>query len=141
MLFGLIFRESAKDKRRLRSWRDEKSVLPTSASVSPPSFRSSLFGGRKADPSEFGVAREVSGKGFGRQGEKQAGLKGMLSLLSACTFPTREVLIRLSILGFLITKPVEALPRYATRPASEGSLTSIQKDPNASMFRSSPTAL
>jgi len=124
MLLGLIFRESGKTKRSISVWRAEKSnVLPTpqddpSAFSRSRSFRSSLFGGRKADPTEFGVMREKSNYGFGRQGEKQAGLK-----------------------GFLISKPVESLPRYATRPASESSLTSMQKGPDAPMFRSSPTAL
>lgn len=41
-------------------------------------FRQSLFGGRKADPLEFGEkgSMDKSSFGFGRQGEKKAGLKG-----------------------------------------------------------------
>jgi hypothetical protein len=53
---------------------------------------------------------EHSGFGFGRQGEKQAGLK-----------------------GFLISKPVESLPRYVpkpstTRPSGSGASRSSSRD-------------
>ncbi|KAI0062356.1 hypothetical protein BV25DRAFT_1825807 [Artomyces pyxidatus] len=117
ILAGLIFREGAKDKRSITSWRAEKNpVLPTS--TGGPSFRSSLFGGQKADASEFG---SKTGFGFGRQGEKQAGLK-----------------------GFLISAPVESLPRYGTpRPMSGDSLLSVapSRPTNPPSFRSSPTAL
>lgn len=99
MLLGLIFRESAKSKRSIRAWRSGSDhVLPIQSQMTgttavtsqhtgkaPKStFRQSLFGGRKADPLEFGVQREEtglvdkSGFGFGRQGEKKAGLKGTL---------------------------------------------------------------
>ncbi|KAI0312386.1 hypothetical protein OF83DRAFT_1176681 [Amylostereum chailletii] len=122
ILFGLIFRERAKDKRSVTSWREEKKdILPTHTGTSF-SFRASLFGGRKAD--DFG-APERAGMGFGRQGEKAAGLK-----------------------GFLITRPVESLPRYASpRPASLGSLVSkAPEEPEAQpavapAFHSSNTAL
>lgn len=78
VLAGLVFRESAKVKRSIRAWRDEKNgVLPTAGT-----FRSSMFGGQKADVSEFGVRSSKAGFGFGRQGEKQAGLKGMFPLFS-----------------------------------------------------------
>ncbi|KAI0053954.1 hypothetical protein FA95DRAFT_1529759 [Auriscalpium vulgare] len=117
---GLIFREKAKPKRSIRAWRDDKNnALPTSRATSNmPSFRSSLFGGRKADASEFGVSDKAS-FGFGRQGEKQAGLK-----------------------GFLISQPVESLPRYATpRPIS--GMTDVVSPVHTSppSFRSSPTAI
>ncbi|KII88164.1 hypothetical protein PLICRDRAFT_41302 [Plicaturopsis crispa FD-325 SS-3] len=108
ILVGLIFRESAKDKRSLTSWRAEKKgVLPTtirdsrSFTNAPPSFMSSRSSSptlhEKADMSEFGAYKASShaGYGFGRQGEKAAGLK-----------------------GFLISRPLESLPRYATRPPS-----------------------
>ncbi|TFY74162.1 hypothetical protein EWM64_g9849, partial [Hericium alpestre] len=65
MLLGLIFREGAKSKRSISTWRAEKSgVLPTTAPAA--TFRSSLFGGQKADMSEFGgLKRDKSGYGFG----------------------------------------------------------------------------
>jgi hypothetical protein len=39
--------------------------------LATPNFRPSLFGGKSAETSETS-----SGLGFGRQGEKQAGLRG-----------------------------------------------------------------
>ncbi|THH20890.1 hypothetical protein EW146_g573 [Bondarzewia mesenterica] len=124
MVLGLIFRASAKPKRSIATWRAEKaSVLPTSITKQPTSassfsssFRHSLFGDRKTDTSEFGVTGKA-GYGFGRQGETKAGLK-----------------------GFLLTKPVESLPRYATRPPSGGSLPPASPK-SVPTFRSSPTAL
>ncbi|KAL0570144.1 hypothetical protein V5O48_011822 [Marasmius crinis-equi] len=114
MLLGLIFRESAKQRRSIRAWRsDSKPILPTVASekgISGPVFvnASPAFGstsGPQAPVSEFGVTAspsmklkaEKAGYGFGRQGEKTAGLR-----------------------GFILQKPDETLPRYATpmpRPA------------------------
>jgi len=95
MLAGLIFRESAKAKRSITSWRDHaKNALPTHVAgvdIRPvasaaPSFVSSVFKGDEKAP-------EVKiGYGFGVQGEKAAGLK-----------------------GYLISKPIESLPRYAPK--------------------------
>ncbi|KAJ6508840.1 hypothetical protein C8R45DRAFT_968967 [Mycena sanguinolenta] len=91
---GLIFRESAKSKRSITSWREHsKNVLPTHVAgvdirpvaAAAPSFVSSVFKNEK--PQE----EPKVGQGFGRQGERAAGLK-----------------------GYLISKPVESLPRYAT---------------------------
>lgn len=110
ILVGLIWRESAKAKRSVTSWRDHaKSALPThvagvdvrpamsAASSTAPSFVSNMWGGNdKARTSESGSAK--SGFGFGRQGEKAAGLK-----------------------GYLISKPIESLPRYAAKPTPTGS--------------------
>ncbi|VDB82881.1 unnamed protein product [Peniophora sp. CBMAI 1063] len=93
MLCGLIWRQHAKDLRSITSWREEKKGLPSHSTGG--TFRSSLFGGaaaRAASPNEFGE----KGYGFGRPGEKAAGLK-----------------------GFILTRPVESLPRYASRPTSE----------------------
>lgn len=74
MLIGLIFRAGAKHKRSLMAWRDEKkSVLPRNATGS--TWRS------QADDVESVASVEekkgVFGLGFGRQGEKAAGLKGV----------------------------------------------------------------
>ncbi|CAA7262190.1 unnamed protein product [Cyclocybe aegerita] len=107
---GLIFRQGAKSKRSITSWREHaKSALPTHigpinvASVvsSPPSFVSNLYTGGSAashvSDSKGSYAGDekdkFAGFGFGRQGEKAAALK-----------------------GFLISKPVESLPRYAPSP-------------------------
>jgi len=116
VLVGLIFRESAKSKRSFTSWRDHaKSALPTHVAgveIRPPTFVSKLYTGGgttpSADNSSSGervgsMGREsnadaestnvkFAGFGFGRQGEKVAGLK-----------------------GYLISKPVESLPRYAPK--------------------------
>jgi len=99
MLLGLIFRESAKDKRSITSWRsDSKKILPLSydpKSASSPSFLSSTYKeekGRQSDDFVGGFKGDKAGYGFGRQGEKQAGLK-----------------------GFILQKPEESLPRYAPK--------------------------
>jgi len=106
-LAGLIFRESAKSRRSLTSWREHaKGALPThvagvkippfspSMMSSPPSFVSNLHTGmtsstRVQDEDAKDDEKKFAGFGFGRQGEKAAALK-----------------------GFLISKPVESLPRY-----------------------------
>lgn len=75
MLLGLVFRERAKDKRSLFTWRHEKRT-PPSEDTRPTFVRptdgavSNLFLNRKlSSPS----------KGFGPDAEKQAGLKGTIS--------------------------------------------------------------
>ncbi|KAJ7160922.1 hypothetical protein C8R46DRAFT_955814 [Mycena filopes] len=95
MLAGLIFRESAKGKRSITSWRDHaKNALPTHVAgvdIRPvasatPSFVSSVFKG----DGEKAMPEAKIGYGFGVQGERAAGLK-----------------------GYLLSKPIESLPRYA----------------------------
>jgi hypothetical protein len=107
MLLGLIFRESAKAKRSITSWRAEaKGILPTSADKRPVFVNatpivSSMFSQEKGqqvyvshetvtDAHSF-KSTEKAGYGFGRQGEKVAGLR-----------------------GFILQKPEESLPRYAS---------------------------
>ncbi|KAJ7686767.1 hypothetical protein B0H17DRAFT_1169671 [Mycena rosella] len=95
ILAGLIFRESAKGKRSITSWRDHaKNALPTHVAgvdIRPvasagTSFVSSVFkGDEKAPDAKLGY-------GFGTAGEKAAGLK-----------------------GYLISKPIDSLPRYAPK--------------------------
>jgi len=127
MTLGLIFREHAKSKRSIRAWRngDDAGTLPIhTGDIGTPKFRPSLFGGKPAETSEHG--EESSGLGFGRQGEKQAGLR-----------------------GFMITQPSEAVPHYVPRSASLGSsLYSVVEPkpaepgyPSMPAFRSSPTAI
>ncbi|KAG6812068.1 hypothetical protein H0H92_004534 [Tricholoma furcatifolium] len=111
MLLGLIFRESAKEKRSITSWRAEsKKVLPTHTGESGFSrtdfIKTSFTGETQADAGRPATAEfnswkggEKAGYGFGRQGEKAAGLR-----------------------GFLLQRPEESLPRYASPipPAPRG---------------------
>jgi len=97
MLAGLIFRESAKGKRSITSWREHsKSALPTHVRgvdirpvASPvPSYVSSTFS-RDEKASAHGDGDAKIGYGYGVQGERAASLK-----------------------GYLISKPLESVPRY-----------------------------
>jgi len=122
MFLGLIFRESAKERRSILSWRAEsKGILPQMTGADGPRrFKSTGSGGAllldrslsteksagygwshgAADlKSDFGSFRSIDkqGYGFGRQGEKAAGLK-----------------------GFLLQRPEESLPRYASPAPSSG---------------------
>ncbi|KAI6028588.1 hypothetical protein F5J12DRAFT_806361 [Pisolithus orientalis] len=119
MLLGLIFRESVKEKRIVLP-----SHLPPAADLnrsttctSAQSYASTTVCDEKRDMSEFGAARGRAGYGFGRQGEKAAGMK-----------------------GFLISKPLETLPRYAARPTSAPSTSSRSSTPQPH-FNSSDTAI
>lgn len=135
MFLGLLFRESAKSRRSITSWReDAKGVLPTtnlhpaanldlnrsgSSSSGLSSTSSTMYGEKAGGVTEFGATRNGSraGYGFGRQGEKAAGLK-----------------------GFLISKPLETLPRYAARPTSVPSQSSRSPSPQP-RFASSGSAI
>lgn len=86
MFIGLVFRDSAKEKRALSSWRSEnKSVLPThnpKFSGTNSFISRSYYEEKRPESGDFGMAPgSDKGYGFGRQGEKQAGLKGMPFLL------------------------------------------------------------
>lgn len=77
ILLGLIFRERAKQRRSIMSWRAEaKGVLPAAHDLRPQFLRpksgfvASVFN-RGGDNSN-----EKPGYGFGNTGEKKAGLKG-----------------------------------------------------------------
>lgn len=129
ILLGLIFRDSARSKRSITEWRSEKKgVLPSSNDGRPTISRISnsyLSSGNEKGISDFGVNRITSnssdvgmGHGFGRHGEKAAGLK-----------------------GFYLTKPVETLPRYApsaTPRSRPGSGSSMYTDSQASPAVQSP---
>lgn len=110
MLLGLIFRESAKAKRSISSWRAEvKGVLPSSQDNRPVFVNnnsvSAAFSGDSekshyvtrqdttASDNRSWRSAEKAGYGFGRQGEKSAALR-----------------------GFILQKPAESLPRYMTPP-------------------------
>jgi len=112
MALGLLFREGAKEKRSITSWRAaNKGILPTAhtskdvpvfVNASPAYVPRHFTGSEKSDrpdTAEFGQWRNKSGAGeekaspgygFGRQGEKAAGLR-----------------------GFILQRPDETLPRYA----------------------------
>jgi len=105
VLLGLVFRQSAKSKRSITSWREHgKSVLPSHVAgvdirpivaSGPPSFISNLYTGEGTSAKAEITQDRFAGFGFGRQGEKAAGLK-----------------------GYLISKPVESLPRYMPKPTA-----------------------
>ncbi|KAJ7175824.1 hypothetical protein C8R46DRAFT_1079642 [Mycena filopes] len=97
MLAGLIFRQSAKSKRSITSWREHaKNALPTHVAgvdirpvaAAAPSVISRVFNNEKN--TEENTEEDKPGFGFGLQGERTAGLK-----------------------GYLISKPLESMPRYA----------------------------
>jgi hypothetical protein len=86
ILVGLIWREKAKVKRSLLTWREhKKGVLPNVKGVlpmyvghpkipsSPPSFVTTNWTG--SERSEHSSDHK-GGLGFGRQGEKAAGFQG-----------------------------------------------------------------
>ncbi|KAI0255540.1 hypothetical protein BJV78DRAFT_1119539 [Lactifluus subvellereus] len=93
VMLGLIFREHAKVKRNVTSWREHgKSVLPPSVHRAASSA-STLYGLATSEKSRSnGPGDRFAGYGFGRQGEKKAAMK-----------------------GFLVSKPLESLPRYSPR--------------------------
>jgi hypothetical protein len=89
MVVGLIWRQSAKSKRSILSWREKrKDVLPSlkgglpthvvgsSMSSSPPYVTRALHTGGSYRSEETTEVGSRVGLGFGRQGEKAAALKG-----------------------------------------------------------------
>jgi len=105
ILIGLIFRDSSKSLRSITEWRDRVPDLPRANSIAKtgsPSYVSSAF----APASDKAPSHDFKGNyGFGRQGEKAAALK-----------------------GFLISKPLETLPRYAPK---------MNARPDSQVFQSS----
>jgi hypothetical protein len=117
ILIGLIFRDSARAKRSLLSWKEtsKKSVLPAPVQIaanltgtnSIVSAAGTYIGGHShsssvaSQPSMVGAnlspavsfsSTSKAGLGFGRQGEKAA-----------------------AAAGFLISKPIATLPRYTSK--------------------------
>ncbi|KAJ7080389.1 hypothetical protein B0H15DRAFT_924396 [Mycena belliarum] len=95
MLLGLIFRESAKSKRSIRGNKADTNkglIAPQFVNVPPP-FVPNAFLNEKADDASFATYKSTdkANYGFGRQGEKAAGLR-----------------------GFILQRPEESLPRYAS---------------------------
>ncbi|KAG6864990.1 hypothetical protein C0991_005812 [Blastosporella zonata] len=133
MLIGLIFRESAKERRSITSWRAEaKKILPTHTgdtisrpiftNASPAAFVPHQFTGEKdrPDTAEFDSwktqSSEKAGYGFGRQGEKAAGLR-----------------------GFILQVPEESLPRYAS-PTPHSQNAQHHEEHHVSLSRTSSVA-
>ncbi|KAF7299109.1 hypothetical protein MIND_00859200 [Mycena indigotica] len=91
---GLVFRASARGKRSITSWREHaKESLPTH--VAGVDIRPVASAGASVVSGMFGAKEEKqasAGNGFGLAGERAAGLK-----------------------GYLISKPLESLPRYAPK--------------------------
>lgn len=128
MFLGLVFREGLKQKRSILSYRNEsRNVLPTTNTTidtrpafvnASPAFSKGLGG----PPSEFGTFRsdsissDKSGYGFGRKGEKAAGLR-----------------------GFILQKPEESLPRYASPSPKPPSVRSRSASPAPSARAPPPT--
>jgi hypothetical protein len=130
MFLGLVFRESAKSKRSITSWRAEaKGILPTTADNRPvfinaTPYVSNVFSQEKApyhphvmvhqettsDALSYKSTEKV-GYGFGRQGEKAAGLR-----------------------GFILQKPEESLPRYVS-PVPPA--TTLSRSPSSASSSSS----
>jgi hypothetical protein len=89
ILLGLIFGAAARSKRSITEWRsDHKGVLPSVTNKRSiflrPGDAFTFNNNNEKGPSEFGVGPWNSsttswGSGFGRRGEKAAGLKGRLS--------------------------------------------------------------
>lgn len=110
ILVGLVFREKSKTKRSITLWRNPINELPTNRfdiantisrqmtgsehGGAPPSFTSTMSSHEKPTTVLESIASRP-GYGFGRQGEKAAAMK-----------------------GFIISKPLETLPRYAPKASS-----------------------
>lgn len=112
MLLGLVFRERAKERRSILSWRAEaKGVLPAARDLRPPfarpqsGFMATVFHRGEKDDAKAAY-------GFGTAGEKKASLKGASPCASVVCFADVPCLPA----GFLISKPLESLPRYAPQP-------------------------
>jgi len=136
MLLGLIFRESAKNYRSFKAWRDDaKGLLPSSidkrqivlasnSGISNPfSHKEQLFTGPQAtivrhdssaSETPSWASTEKVGYGFGRQGEKAAGLR-----------------------GFLLQKPEESLPRYVASSPAPPSKASVSRSASSASTASS----
>jgi hypothetical protein len=130
---GLIFREKSKPRRSVTAWKERaKDILPPpvlggvekgmefsrAVGFEPPRFMANVFDTKpipRNDTGDSGISRSTTGTsrnglGFGRQGEKAAELK-----------------------GFILTRPVESLPRYAPK--------SVPHDDSVPTFQSSTTAV
>ncbi len=133
MLLGLVFRETAKSYRSIRAWRAEaRGILPSGTDKRPIFTKStpavskifsnhprgqSISGPRvtvvrhdtSASEAPSWRSTEKVGYGFGRQGEKAAGLR-----------------------GFILSKPEESLPRYMAHSPVPTSNAALSRHPSTS---------
>jgi len=122
MLLGLVFRETAKSYRSIRAWRAESMGILPSGTDKRPIFTKSTPGDYISGPRVTVVRQDTSaseapswrstekvGYGFGRQGEKAAGLR-----------------------GFILSKPEESLPRYVAHSPAPTSNSSLSRHPSTS---------
>ncbi|KAJ7772983.1 hypothetical protein DFH07DRAFT_733565, partial [Mycena maculata] len=121
MLLGLIWRESAKTKRSLRASKGAGAPKGIIAADIRPQFVNEPYfvgardvaGPENVDEASFATWRSTdkASYGFGRQGEKAAGLR-----------------------GFILQRPEESLPRYAspTPTARSASSRSSSSDSRSS---------
>ncbi|KZV82203.1 hypothetical protein EXIGLDRAFT_730009 [Exidia glandulosa HHB12029] len=111
IFFGLVFREKSKTKRMLTEWHDKPTLPQTNVQLQSgaASFISNAekpVSITSPPPAADYSSSSFRGYGFGRQGEKAAGASGLK--------------------GFLISKPLETLPRYAPKagPSDAGNRNS-----------------
>lgn len=119
IFFGLIFRESSKPRRSMTAWHDAHQPALPQTNVQLHSGAASFISNAEkpagltspAPIASPALAADYSsssfrGYGFGRQGEKAAGASGLK--------------------GFLISRPLETLPRYAPKagPSDAGNRNS-----------------
>ncbi|KAJ6501976.1 hypothetical protein C8R45DRAFT_1209629 [Mycena sanguinolenta] len=115
IFIGLIFRESAKTKRSLRGKRDATKGIIGAGAVSAPQFVNNVFPEKNDDVSFASwKSTDKAGYGFGRQGEKAAGLR-----------------------GFMIQRPEESLPRYAS-PTPTYAAAPVTREHSSSSRQHSP---
>jgi hypothetical protein len=121
ILAGLIWRQSAKNKRSVTTWREqEKNVLPTHDAGFSSRSTVSSFGDKNGDIGDDSLFISSSGKsgmGFGRQGEKAANMRGNLFF---STYHFVEFPYSFSFSGYIISPPMETLPRYIPPPSVAG---------------------
>ncbi|KAJ7137863.1 hypothetical protein C8R44DRAFT_338415 [Mycena epipterygia] len=121
MLLGLIFREGAKTKRSIRAKRAApkgiiaSDIRPQFENASPQ-FVNNVFSGEKSDHISFASwkSTDKASYGFGRQGEKAAGLR-----------------------GFMLQRPEESLPRYASPTPTFVAPPREQREPSPTRSASS----
>jgi len=122
ILLGLVFSVKAKQKRSVRAWRSgSDDVLPPVGEKRPAftrpdsSYVASFF--KPSEKQEFGASPTngtTSGFGFGKHGEKAAGLK-----------------------GFLISKPLESFPNHSP-PRSQPRGVRSRPGSGSSIYSTSP---
>ena len=95
VIVGLVWRESAKVKRSITSWRElDKNVLPVHATGFSTRSTVSSFGEKNGDANDDSLFMNSTGRpgmGFGRQGEKAAATRGMSSPSARILFPYRVI--------------------------------------------------